>query len=216
MWFQLQWQSLGEKAALLASGAAARASHPSHHTASHRSVHRIAAERRGGKKPSVERARTSPHRGRAPRRVDAMADVFNAYVSPAIYGVINAILAVPALYGYAAVIFSAPVYGPIQGPLSKAVVLSSAVHQVVFALRSTLPFAIGQVQDAGLIFLSKMACDIADHMAHEPAEHLLATALVTLSLSTALAAAPTTGRRELTEAESGPREASEEPRAQQT
>ena len=99
-----------------------------------------------------------------------MADVFNAYVSPAIYGVINAILAVPALYGYAAVIFSAPVYGPIQGPLSKAVVLSSAVHQVVFALRSTLPFAIGQVQDAGLIFLGKMATIVAAELADEPLE----------------------------------------------
>ena len=106
-----------------------------------------------------------------------MTDVFNAYVSPAIYGVINAILAVPALYGYAAVIFSAPVYGPIQGPLSKAVVLSSAVHQVVFALRSTLPFAIGQVQDAGLIFLGKMATIVAAELSDEPLEDVVATAL---------------------------------------
>ena len=103
-----------------------------------------------------------------------------------IYGWINAILGVPALYGYAAVIFSAPVFGPIQGPLSKAVVLSSAVHQAVFSSRSTLPFAIGQVQDAGLIFLSQIAGEIADEMAGDPPEAMLATVLVTLSLSTAL------------------------------
>lgn len=115
-----------------------------------------------------------------------MADVFNAYVSPAIYGVINAILAVPALYGYAAVIFSAPVYGPIQGPLSKAVVLSSAVHQVVFALRSTLPFAIGQVQDAGLIFLGKMATIVAAELSDEPLEDVVATTLAGLCGGTAL------------------------------
>ena len=43
-----------------------------------------------------------------------------------------------------------------------------------------------QVQDAGLIFLSKIASDIAEAMRHEPPEAMLATVLVTLSLSTAL------------------------------
>ena len=51
---------------------------------------------------------------------------------------------------------------------------------------SSLPFAIGQIQDAGLIFLSKIAGDIATQMSDAPPAHALATVLVTLSLSTAL------------------------------
>lgn len=55
------------------------------------------------------------------------------------------------------------------------------------------------MQDAGLIFLSKIAGDVADAMEGEPLEHMLATALVTLSLSTTLlgAALILTGRLRL-------------------
>ena len=48
------------------------------------------------------------------------ADVINAVL----YGVINAILAIPALFGYAAVIFSDGAYVDVAAPLAKAVVLS--------------------------------------------------------------------------------------------
>ena len=99
-------------------------------------------------------------------------------------GAINTILNLPALYGYAAVIFSAPVFGPYAATLAKSVVVSSAVHQAVFVLLSTLPFAIGQVQDAGLIFLSQMATTIANELSDEPAEDVVATTLVGLCLAT--------------------------------
>ena len=46
--------------------------------------------------------------------------------------------------------------------LVKLVLFSSLVHQAAFSAQSSLPFAIGQVQDAGLIFLSKIAGEIAD------------------------------------------------------
>lgn len=103
-----------------------------------------------------------------------------------LYGVINAILAVPALFGYAAVIFSDGAYAESAAPLAKAVVLSAAVHQCVFAWRSTLPFAIGQVQDAGLIFLSKMATDVARTLDGSDGSDIVATALCGLGLGTAL------------------------------
>lgn len=45
--------------------------------------------------------------------------------------------------------------------LAKLAFLASAVHQAVFLLFSTLPFAVGQVQDVGLIFLSAMASSIS-------------------------------------------------------
>jgi SulP family sulfate permease len=41
--------------------------------------------------------------------------------------------------------------------LIKLVTFSCVVHQLCFTLSSSLPFAVGQVQDAGLIFLSAMA-----------------------------------------------------------
>ncbi|KAJ1456716.1 sulfate transporter family-domain-containing protein [Pelagophyceae sp. CCMP2097] len=100
----------------------------------------------------------------------------------AFYGLINTILAVPALYGYSAVIFSADEFQGSSSILAKAVVLSSAVHQLVFTLRSTLPFAIGQVQDAGLIFLSKMATMVARSVAADGGDDADATATALFAL----------------------------------
>lgn len=66
-----------------------------------------------------------------------------------IYAFVNSIMCIPCLYGYAAVIFAHDVYQPHINALSKLVILSSVVHQICFTCLSTLPFAIGQVQDAG-------------------------------------------------------------------
>ena len=65
---------------------------------------------------------------------------------------------------------------------------SSLVHQLGFTLFSSLSFAIGTVQDAGLIFLSAMANTIADTMiedGHTESE-ILSTTLALLCLGTAL------------------------------
>ena len=51
---------------------------------------------------------------------------------------------------------------------------------------STLPFAIGQVQDAGLIFLGKMAKEVADALDGEELEDIVATTLAGLCGATAL------------------------------
>jgi SulP family sulfate permease len=79
--------------------------------------------------------------------------------------------------------------------------LSSAVHQMAFSLFSSLPFAVGQVQDAGLIFLSAMASSVVHHakLGGKNAEGVLATTLVILALSTALlgVALMVTGRLKL-------------------
>ncbi len=66
-----------------------------------------------------------------------------------IYAFVNSIMCVPCLYGYAAVIFAHDVFQPHINALSKLVILSSVLHQICFTAFSTLPFAIGQVQDAG-------------------------------------------------------------------
>jgi SulP family sulfate permease len=66
-------------------------------------------------------------------------------------------------------------------------VVSGVVHQLCFSMFSSLPFAVGQVQDAGLIFLSQMASRMVDHCRSRgyDDETMLATVTVGLSLSTA-------------------------------
>lgn len=93
------------------------------------------------------------------------------------------------MIGFAAIIFRNHAFHDdpaTYAKLVKLVLFSSAVHQAVLVASSTLPFAIGQVQDAGLIFLAKMADDLVGEL-HEraaPPADVYATVLVTLSLST--------------------------------
>eukprot|EP00924_Labyrinthula_sp_SR-Ha-C_P009652 snap_masked-scaffold_22-processed-gene-2.12-mRNA-1 protein AED:0.10 eAED:0.16 QI:0/0/0/1/1/1/2/0/898 len=95
-------------------------------------------------------------------------------IEAVIYGIVNSILTIPCMYGYAAIIFRNPQFEDEIQSLAKLVLFSSAVHQLVFR----------QVQDAGLIFLSTMASNIARHAQHK--ENILSTTLFTLSLSTFL------------------------------
>jgi len=97
------------------------------------------------------------------------------------------VIAVPGLYGYAAVIFSHKVFANHMAALSKLVIFSSLIHQLSFLLFSSLPFAIGMVQDAGLIFLSSMSSTLATAILHQGGteEEVLSTVLVVLSLGTA-------------------------------
>ncbi|KAG6611761.1 Sulfate Permease (SulP) Family [Phytophthora cinnamomi] len=102
------------------------------------------------------------------------------------YGVINSILTIPCMYGYAAIIFGHPDFASFMPALSKLVMFSSVVHQVMFTLLSSLPFAIGQVQDAGLIFLSAIATSICNSLGEDvPLEAKVTTTVVTIGLATA-------------------------------
>ncbi|OQR91081.1 Sulfate Permease (SulP) Family, partial [Thraustotheca clavata] len=105
------------------------------------------------------------------------------------YGLINAALVVPVMMSFTAIIFSNPFFSPYMPTLTKLVGFSSAVHQSVFSSLSSLPFAIGQVQDAGLIFLSAMASSVVTILSQDktlPPEAIMATTLVTLSCATTL------------------------------
>ena len=48
-------------------------------------------------------------------------------------------------------------FRPYSGSLVRLVLLCAAIHQAVFTMLSTIKFAVGQVQDVGLIFLSAIA-----------------------------------------------------------
>ena len=112
------------------------------------------------------------------------SDSFILYI---VYALVNSIMCIPCLYGYASVIFNHEVYQPHISALSKLVILSSVVHQFCFSTFSSLPFSIGQVQDAGLIFLSAMSHKIATSLINSGGsdEEILSTTIVLLGLSTA-------------------------------
>jgi SulP family sulfate permease len=109
------------------------------------------------------------------------------YLSCVIYALVNVIISAPGLYGYAAVIFNHSIFSNHMNALSKLVIFSSLVHQFGFFLFSSLPFAIGTVQDAGLIFLSSMANTIANQMLNDghTEQEIVSTTLVLLSVGTA-------------------------------
>lgn len=79
------------------------------------------------------------------------------FVSDVIYGCVNSVMCIPVMISFTSIIFRDPAFAPYLPKLVKLVLFSSAVHQMSFSLYSSLPFAVGQVQDAGLIFLSAMA-----------------------------------------------------------
>ena len=80
------------------------------------------------------------------------------------YGFVNLVILTPVAISFTTIIFSHPIFAPYLPSLSKLVLFSSAVHQASFTSFSTLPFAVGQVQDAGLIFLSAMAYNMVESM----------------------------------------------------
>lgn len=105
-----------------------------------------------------------------------------------VYGAINAIIVLPILMSFGSIIYRDDAFAPYMPVLVKLTIVSGVVHQLCFSTISSLPFAVGQVQDAGLIFLSSMATTMVQY-SHEQghdAETMLATVTVGLSVATAL------------------------------
>ncbi|KAI8107618.1 hypothetical protein M9435_002646 [Picochlorum sp. BPE23] len=109
-------------------------------------------------------------------------------VRAAVFGMINATAGIPALIAFASIVFQHPHYSPFLDLLCKFFFVSSALHQSVFNVFSTLPFAMGQVQDVGIIFMSGMATSIADYASKEglSVETALGTSLLTMTVSTVI------------------------------
>lgn len=105
-----------------------------------------------------------------------------------LYGLINATIVLPVLMSFGSIIYRDAAFSPYMPVLIKLTVFSGMVHQVCFSTFSSLPFAVGQVQDAGLIFLSSMASSMAKYCINQGAndEALLATVTIGLGIATAL------------------------------
>ena len=104
------------------------------------------------------------------------------------YGLINSAIVLPVLISFGSIIYHDEFFRPYIPLLVKLCVVSGTVHQIVFSTFSSLPFSVGQVQDAGLIFLSKIASDLVrrcKEKEHDD-EEILATVTIGLGLCTAL------------------------------
>merc|ERR1712166_1516014 len=105
-----------------------------------------------------------------------------------IYGCLNSVLVIPVMIGFASIIYRDHFFKDQLPILTKLVMISACIHQLVFTIFSTLPFSIGQVQDAGLIFPSSMASSIVAQMQDKGKsdDEIISTVLITLSLCTVL------------------------------
>lgn len=101
-----------------------------------------------------------------------------------LYGTINGIMCIPVTISFCTIIYRDKGFETYLPQLVKLVLFSSMIHQWAFTYFSSLPFAIGQVQDAGLIFLSAMASDIVQGCARE--EQIVPTTIVVLPICTFL------------------------------
>eukprot|EP00884_Botryococcus_braunii_P016374 jgi/Botrbrau1/341/Bobra.0022s0295.1 len=155
----------------------------------------LGLEAGGGSQPSAEASDVWPDLGepllesRMGPRLEAgraAGSRRNQVLMAAVFGAINSVVAIPAMISFTAIIYQDEVYEAYLPQLAKLAFLSSAVHQTVFLLSSTLPFAVGQVQDVGLIFLSAMASSIAARCAAQdlPVKVALGTSLGTQAIAT--------------------------------
>eukprot|EP00892_Ulva_mutabilis_P001349 jgi/Ulvmu1/11214/UM072_0051.1 len=101
-------------------------------------------------------------------------------------GLVNTIIALPVTVAFASVMYSHPTFAGVLPQLSRLLVFTNSLHQLVVTLVSRLPFAVGQVQDLGLIFLNAMTSDIAERLREEPQEVIVGTAILACALSTVL------------------------------
>lgn len=125
-------------------------------------------------------------RSNSPDAPSASAEITKSVL----FGLINSIVLVPVMIGFAQIIFRHEFFhkNGYMPSLVKLVLSASIVHQISFTALSSLPFAIGQVQDAGLIFLSAIASSVVEICQDNgaSAEATMATVLITLSLCTCL------------------------------
>jgi len=105
-----------------------------------------------------------------------------------LYGFVNTVIILPILISFGNIIYRDQFFRPYLPVLIKLTIVSGFVHQVCFSTFSTLPFSVGQVQDAGLIFLSSMASGIVDYcqIRGHTDEEILATTVIGLSIFTTI------------------------------
>jgi len=109
------------------------------------------------------------------------------YVS-VMYGAINCTIVLPVIMSFGNIIYKDNAFADYMPILIKLTLFSGMIHQLCFSFFSTLKFAVGSVQDAGLIFLSKMAHDMVVYCRDRNYDDEVMLATVTIGLGCASAA----------------------------
>lgn len=156
----------------------------------------------GGISSGVGKGRPPPPEDPAPERVESahgkhnpddnagngVENGDNSALICIMYGMINATIVLPVVMSFGNIIYRDDAFAAYTPVLIKLTLISGVVHQLSFSTFSSFPFAVGSVQDAGLIFLSSMAKDMVVYcraMGHDD-ETMLATVTVGLGAATAL------------------------------
>jgi len=81
----------------------------------------------------------------------------NPPMASLLYGMINTSIVLPIVMSFGSIIYRDDFFRPYLSGLIQLTIVSGAVHQISFSTFSTLPFAVGSVQDAGekTVYFSK-------------------------------------------------------------
>uniref|UniRef100_A0A7S4EEM5 SLC26A/SulP transporter domain-containing protein n=1 Tax=Pseudo-nitzschia australis TaxID=44445 RepID=A0A7S4EEM5_9STRA len=105
-----------------------------------------------------------------------------------LYGAINCTIVLPVIMSFGNIIYRDNAFIAYMPVLIKLTLFSGMIHQLCFSIFSTLDFAVGSVQDAGLIFLSRMAYDMVQYCRAKDYDDETMLATVTIGLGCATAA----------------------------
>ena len=107
-----------------------------------------------------------------------------------LYGIINATIVIPVVMSFGNIIYQNARFQPYTPVLIQLTMVSGVIHQLCFSSLSGLPFVVGSVQDAGLIFLSHMASCMVEYCTQQQGiqddQVILATVTVGLGVATAI------------------------------
>lgn len=139
-----------------------------------------------GHQSSSAGAASTPMKVAPPRR--------GRHLQAVLFGITSWVCCIPTQLAYGNITYSDSAFQNSSFlPFALKLVFASAtVTELVFVLRSRMKFAVGQVQDAGLIFLSQMASSLAERIdgpdvhGNGVSETAMATVLAALCISTLL------------------------------
>eukprot|EP00793_Prasinoderma_coloniale_P003091 PRCOL_00006558-RA len=161
----------------------------------------------GGKPPRASKRRSRGARRGRRRPASQLEELVNAHEAGlpssgalvargVLYGLVNSVLLCPTVVSFASVVFRNSAYADFMPLLVRLMFFAGVVHQGVITSRSSMSFAVGQVQDVGLVVLSAIASGVAreatvmaggvEHMTDQDKRAMTATALIFLAIATAM------------------------------
>jgi SulP family sulfate permease len=104
-------------------------------------------------------------------------------INSILIGIITCCVVIPVKISFCSVIFADPEFQEYLPYIIKFVSWTSIAHQLTVTAYSRLPYAVGQMQDAGVVYLASMATSLASLCTSTT---LISTTFITLSAATVL------------------------------